>query len=71
MTLKPPKKYNAGDQVYNKNDVVNGNPTRRPLWISDEWFNKKTREWQYRVRDGPLPSAREIGRISEGGLGSL
>ena len=67
-----PRKYDSGEQVYNKDEIGSGGrPTYRRLWICCTQYNHKTKEWWYRVKDGPLPHGKSIGWLSERALASL
>ena len=65
VIFEAPRKYEFGDQVYNRDDLVNDYLSHRRLWMCCMRFNKKTREWWYRVKDVPPPNGREIRWVSE------
>lgn len=65
-TVKPVQKYKHDDQVYNKNDYdINGRPRYRRYWVCCIAYHEKTRQYWYKLKDGPKPHGRTVNWVCE------
>ena len=63
---QPAQKYKTDDEVYSKNDYdINGRPRYRRYWVCCIRYNERTKEWWYKLKDGPRPHGRDVAWVCE------